>query len=100
MNFSDSVHVPGTIDPRARLPVIFFIHGGGYEAGTTAGLSGADLIREAGGGIVAVESEYRLGIFGTWNVSSVYYFSLFSFLCRFLAGFRNQEKRRIECRSP
>jgi len=46
------------------MPVIFFIHGGGYEGGSTTGLSGADLIREAGGGIVAVESEYRLGIFG------------------------------------
>ena len=27
-------------------------------------MSGADLVREAGGGIVAVELEYRLGIFG------------------------------------
>ncbi len=27
-------------------------------------MDGADLVREAGGGIVAVEVEYRLGIFG------------------------------------
>lgn len=27
-------------------------------------MNGADLVREAGGGIVAVELEYRLGIFG------------------------------------
>ena len=33
-------------------------------AGSTQGESGADLVREAGGGIVAVELEYRLGIFG------------------------------------
>jgi len=46
------------------MPVVFFIHGGGYEALSTAGMSGADLVREAGGGIVAVETEYRLGIFG------------------------------------
>lgn len=29
-------------------------------------MSGADLVREAGGGIVAVELEYRLGIFGEY----------------------------------
>lgn len=33
------------------------------------GESGDDLIREAGGGIVAVEVEYRLGIFGTYSSS-------------------------------
>ena len=27
-------------------------------------MDGADLVREAGGGIVAVELEYRLGVFG------------------------------------
>lgn len=29
-------------------------------------MSGADLVTEAGGGIVAVEIEYRLGIFGVY----------------------------------
>ncbi|KLO13411.1 alpha/beta-hydrolase [Schizopora paradoxa] len=60
-----NVHVPGTISPGAKLPVIFFIHGGGYVAGTTTGSSGSDIIRDAGGGgLIGVESEYRLGIFG------------------------------------
>lgn len=40
-----------------------------YEAGNIATLNGADLIREAGGGIVAVEIQYRLGIFGTYHIS-------------------------------
>ena len=35
-----------------------------YVEFSTAGMSGADLVHEAGGGIVAVEIEYRLGIFG------------------------------------
>ena len=36
-----------------------------YVALSTAGMNGADLVREAGGGVVAVELEYRLGVFGT-----------------------------------
>ena len=35
-----------------------------YMVNSTRGTSGADLIKEAGGGIVAVEIEYRLGLFG------------------------------------
>ncbi|KAH8113825.1 cephalosporin esterase [Phellopilus nigrolimitatus] len=59
-----NVHVSGPINSAARMPVIFWIHGGGYVGGTTASDSGADLVREAGGGIVAIELEYRLGVFG------------------------------------
>jgi carboxylesterase type B len=33
-------------------------------AGSAAGFDGDDLIREAGGGIVAVIIQYRLGVFG------------------------------------
>ncbi|EJC97529.1 alpha/beta-hydrolase [Fomitiporia mediterranea MF3/22] len=59
-----NVHVSGEINPKARMPVVFWIHGGGYVAGSTSGQNGSDLIREASGGIVAVELEYRLGVFG------------------------------------
>ncbi|KAL5483591.1 hypothetical protein ACEPAI_8823 [Sanghuangporus weigelae] len=59
-----NVHVSGPINPIARMPVVFWIHGGGYVALSTAGMNGADLVREAGGGVVAVELEYRLGVFG------------------------------------
>lgn len=33
-------------------------------------MSGSDLIPEAGGGIVAVELEYRLGVFGSCFLSN------------------------------
>ena len=82
------------MDPRAKMPVIFFIHGGGYEAGTTAGESGADLIREAGGGIVAVEAEYRLGIFGMFSIMHILV-CMINF-CRFPGWRRDQEKRCSE----
>ncbi len=37
-----------------------------YAVGGAIGFDGSDLIREAGGGIVAVEVQYRLGLFGTF----------------------------------
>lgn len=40
-----------------------------YEAGNIATLNGADLVREAGGGLVAIEIQYRLGIFGKYHIS-------------------------------
>ncbi|KAG5350895.1 hypothetical protein C0989_008867 [Termitomyces sp. Mn162] len=45
-------------------PVVVWIHGGGYQAGSAAGFSGEDLIREANGGVVAVVIQYRLGVYG------------------------------------
>jgi len=59
-----NVHVSGKPNPSTKMPVVFYIHGGGYVSLSTLGMDGADLVREAGGGIVAVEVEYRLGIFG------------------------------------
>ena len=44
-----------------------------YVSGSTVGMDGADLINEAGGGIVAVEVEYRLGIFGKISPSILWH---------------------------
>ncbi|KXN89063.1 Lipase 4 [Leucoagaricus sp. SymC.cos] len=52
------------------LPVLVWIHGGGYVSGSASGFTGSDpfdgddLIREAGGGVVTVIIQYRLGVFG------------------------------------
>ncbi|KAG6914514.1 hypothetical protein DXG01_016846 [Tephrocybe rancida] len=45
-------------------PVVVWIHGGGYQAGSAASFNGEDLIREASGGVVAVIIQYRLGVYG------------------------------------
>ena len=37
---------------------------GGYVEGNASEFNGNDLIREAGGGVVAVIIQYRLGVFG------------------------------------
>ncbi|KAF9447129.1 alpha/beta-hydrolase [Macrolepiota fuliginosa MF-IS2] len=53
-----------------NLPVVVWIHGGGYEGGSAsvsvgAGIyDGNDMVREAGGGVVVVTIQYRLGVFG------------------------------------
>ncbi|KAF8161671.1 Alpha/Beta hydrolase protein [Crassisporium funariophilum] len=59
-----NVFVPGDLGQKKDLPVVFWIHGGGYVGGSAFGFDGNDLIREAGGGVVAVVIQYRLGLFG------------------------------------
>ncbi|KAK0463607.1 Alpha/Beta hydrolase protein [Desarmillaria tabescens] len=66
-----NVYVPGQLDSRKNLPVVVWIHGGGYDVGGANGFSrgpdafnGNDLVRESGGGVIAVVTQYRLGMFG------------------------------------
>ncbi|KAF9475482.1 cephalosporin esterase [Pholiota conissans] len=66
-----NVYVPGALGSRKQnLPVVVWIHGGGYAIGSASGLfgtdiqNGNDLIREANNGVVVVVIQYRLGIFG------------------------------------
>lgn len=53
----------GAATPDARLPVMVFIHGGGFQfgAGSEPYLDGGALARK---GVVAVTFNYRLGVFG------------------------------------
>ena len=44
------------------LIVLFFR--GGYVEGSESEFNGNDLVREGGGGVVAVFIQYRLGVFG------------------------------------
>ncbi|PBK93164.1 alpha/beta-hydrolase [Armillaria gallica] len=68
-----NVYIPGQLEsrsPRKSLPVVVWIHGGGYVAGSANGFSGPDsyngndLVRESGDGVIAVVIQYRLGLFG------------------------------------
>ncbi|KIY61440.1 cephalosporin esterase [Cylindrobasidium torrendii FP15055 ss-10] len=62
-----SIYSPGHIDPSVgtnlSLPVIFWIHGGGYQMGSGVD-SGYDLIPVSSGEVVVVVIQYRLGLFG------------------------------------
>ncbi|KAJ7587028.1 Alpha/Beta hydrolase protein, partial [Mycena floridula] len=46
------------------LPVVVWIHGGGYLAGDATTFHGSDLILESNYGVVTVVIQYRLGVFG------------------------------------
>lgn len=59
-----NVHVPGKIQARQKLPVIVWIHGGGYTSMYPPQGDGADLVRVSQGQVVVVDIQYRLGIFG------------------------------------
>ncbi|KAF7311927.1 Carboxylic ester hydrolase [Mycena indigotica] len=61
-----SVYYPGRdTPPRAGpLPVVVWIHGGGYYLGSSSQFRGSDLIKAAGEDIVVVIIQYRLALFG------------------------------------
>ncbi|KIJ61015.1 hypothetical protein HYDPIDRAFT_177203 [Hydnomerulius pinastri MD-312] len=63
-----NVYTPGdTVTPVSSgsgLPVIVFIHGGGYISGAASQWEGSDLIVDSNHGVVVVLIQYRLGLFG------------------------------------
>ncbi|KAF4597009.1 hypothetical protein EYR40_007459 [Pleurotus pulmonarius] len=66
-----NVFFPGSTVPTRPLPVVFWIHGGGYVAGGAGSFNGGDLISDAKNGVVTVIIQYRLGIFGFLSGSQV-----------------------------
>ena len=57
------IYVDGDkIDPNAKLPVVVFIHGGGFVVGSSATYDYSQFVK--GRGVVAVAIQYRLGLFG------------------------------------
>ncbi|PPQ68679.1 hypothetical protein CVT26_002961 [Gymnopilus dilepis] len=59
-----NVYVPGNLGQKKNLPVVFWIHGGGYVGGSASSFDGNDLVRESGEEVIAVVIQYRLGVFG------------------------------------
>ncbi|KZT64880.1 alpha/beta-hydrolase [Daedalea quercina L-15889] len=59
-----NLYAPGELQSNASLPVVVFIHGGGYLNGAASTYSGQDIIKESGFGVVTVIIQYRLGVFG------------------------------------
>jgi len=58
------VYSPTNATPDSKLPVWFFIPGGGYAVNSNVGTNGTEVIAQSGHGIVFVYVNYRLGVYG------------------------------------
>ncbi|KAL7619681.1 hypothetical protein AAE478_010222 [Parahypoxylon ruwenzoriense] len=58
------VFAPSNATPFSRLPVYFFIHGGGFNANSNPNMNGTGLIEASGHSIVVVTFGYRVGPYG------------------------------------
>ncbi|KAH0833388.1 Alpha/Beta hydrolase protein [Lanmaoa asiatica] len=81
-----NVFVPGTMPAEpvttGGLPVLVWIHGGGYQAGYAGGYNGGDLVTDSLNTVVVVVIQYRLGAFGKTSHSET---STISSACLILA---------------
>ncbi|KAG7095880.1 hypothetical protein E1B28_006569 [Marasmius oreades] len=59
-----NVQYPGNTVPSTKLPVLVYIHGGGYILGGANLYDGTFLIEESNQGAILVVMQYRLGLFG------------------------------------
>lgn len=60
-----------TLDPQARRPVMFWIHGGGFTAGSSQELPAYDGEQLARHGVVVVSVNHRLGPLGYLDLSTL-----------------------------
>jgi para-nitrobenzyl esterase len=56
-----NVFTPANVEPNAKLPVMFWIHGGALVTGESSDYNPIDLVKH---GVVAVTINYRLGLLG------------------------------------
>ncbi|TFY71852.1 hypothetical protein EVG20_g1155 [Dentipellis fragilis] len=59
-----NVHVPNTPNNKDLLPVIVYIHGGGYDGGNASVYPAQDFVRGSNYSVISVNVQYRLGLFG------------------------------------
>ncbi|KAF7317272.1 Carboxylic ester hydrolase [Mycena chlorophos] len=68
-----SVYMSPNATSTSNLPVLVWIHGGGYLEGSSSQFRGSDLIKESpDSGLIVVVIQYRLGLFGFLAGSEVH----------------------------
>lgn len=58
------VFAPSDATQASKLPVWFFIQGGGYAGNTDDNFNGTEIIRQSGHKMIFVQINYRVGSFG------------------------------------
>ena len=59
-----NVFAPSTATKKSKLPVYFFIQGGGFNSNSNANFNGSGLVKASGDNIVVVNFNYRVGPYG------------------------------------
>lgn len=59
-----NVFAPSHASCDSKLPVWFYIQGGGYTSNANANYNGTDVVVKSGGDIILVNFNYRVGLFG------------------------------------
>ncbi|KAF8588168.1 triacylglycerol lipase-like protein [Ramaria rubella] len=59
-----NVWAPSEASPTSKLPVFFWIQGGGYDVDSNANYNGSELVQATGNQMVFVNINYRVGPFG------------------------------------
>ena len=59
-----NVFAPSRINATSKLPVWFYIHGGGYAVDTNPNINGSNVVAQSGLNVVVVAFNYRVGALG------------------------------------
>ncbi|KAJ8514991.1 hypothetical protein ONZ45_g7520 [Pleurotus djamor] len=66
-----NVYIPGDRISKRKLPVVVWIHGGGYTLGSALQYNATGIVQMSQGSVIAVVIQYRLGVFGFLSSSEV-----------------------------
>ncbi|KAJ8480903.1 hypothetical protein ONZ45_g15494 [Pleurotus djamor] len=66
-----NVYIPGDRISKRKLPVVVWIHGGGYTLGSSLQYNATGIVQMSQGSVIAVVIQYRLGVFGFLSSSEV-----------------------------
>ncbi|KUI74433.1 Cholinesterase [Cytospora mali] len=58
------IYAPSSATPASKLPVYFFIQGGGFNTNSNPNYNGTGLVTASGNNIVVVTFNYRVGLYG------------------------------------
>lgn len=58
------VYAPSSATPTSKLPVYFFIQGGGFNTNSNPNLNGTGLVNASGNNIIVITFNYRVGPYG------------------------------------
>ncbi|CAN8095830.1 unnamed protein product [Discula destructiva] len=58
------IFAPANATSSSKLPVMFFVQGGGFTSNSNGNYNGSDLVEASGGQMIVVRTNYRVGILG------------------------------------